>query len=103
MRGLGVGETEAADAILLIARLAQLREEAGGGALRGGGRVVELVGEVRGQLAQGGQLLRLLLHARDLAYAVKQYRDAALGHRGDRGEHLGEGVLVDIETPDGAN
>ena len=88
-----------AEAILLVAVLAQLAEEAGGGALRGGGGVVELVREIGGEFAEGGELFRLLLHARDLADAVEQDGDAALRHGGDGGEHLGKERLVDVERP----
>ncbi len=102
-RRLGVGETEVAETILLVAVLAQLGEEAGGGALGGGGGVVELVGEVGGELAEGGELLGLLLHAGDLADAVEQGGDAALRHRRDGGEHLGEEGLVEVERPGGAD
>ena len=85
---LGVGETEVAEAVFEVAVLAQFGEEAGGGALGGGGWVVELVGEVAGELAEGGELFGLLLHAGDLADAVEQGGDAALRHGRDGGEHV---------------
>ena len=85
--------------MLLVAEVAQLAEEAGGGALGGGGGVVELVGEVGGELAEGGEFFRLQLHAGDFADAVEQDGDAALRHGGDGGEHLRELGFGDVERP----
>ena len=96
-----VGETEVAEAIFLLAVLAQLAEEAGGAALSGGGGIVELVAEVGGELAERVEFFRLLLDAGDLADAVKQNRDTALGHRRDGSEHLGKEGIGDVERPDG--
>ena len=99
LRCLRIGQTEIAETILLVAVLAQLGEEAGGGALGRGGWIVQLVREVCGELAQGGELLGLLLHAGYFAGAVQQHGDAALRHRRDCSQHLGEDALVNIETP----
>ena len=65
-------------------------DQAGGGALRGGGGIVELMGQVAGQLAQGGELFSLLLDARDFADAVEQRGNDALGHGGNGLKHLRE-------------
>ena len=85
--------------LLLVAEVAQFPEEAGGGALGGRGGVVELMGEVGGELAERGELLGLHLHAGDFADTVEQDGDAALSHRGNRGEHVGELLFGDVERP----
>src|SRR5438874_1590627 len=59
--------------------------------------------EVGGELAEGSDLFRLHLHARDLAHAAEQNGDAALSHRGDGLEHVWELLFGDIEHPDFAN
>jgi hypothetical protein len=61
------------------------------------------VGEVGGELAEGGELLGLHLDAGDLADAIEQDGDAALAHGGDGGEHLREFFLGDVERPDVAD
>ena len=61
------------------------------------------MGEIRGELAESVEFFGLLLNARDFADAIKQHRDAALGHGRNRGEHLGEESVGDIERPDGAD
>ncbi len=98
-----VREAEIAEPVLLFAVFAELAEEAGGGALGGGGGVVELVREICGEFAEGGQLFGLLLHARDFAYAVEEGGDAALTHGRDGAEHLGEAIFVYVQCPGGAN
>ena len=81
--------------------VAEVGEDAGGGALGRRGRVVELVGEIAGEFAEGERFLRLLVHAGEVADAVEEERDATLpdGRNGD--EHCREEVLVDVEYPDG--
>ena len=49
--------------------------------------------EVGGELAERGELFGLLLHAGDLADAVKQDGDAALAHGGDGEEQSGEATF----------
>ncbi len=71
-------EAEVDELEAVVAVGAQLGDEAGGGALRGRGGIVELVGQVAGQLAERGELFRLLLDAGDFAHAVKQRGDDAL-------------------------
>jgi hypothetical protein len=58
------------------------------------------VGQVAGQLAQGGELFRLLLDAGDLAHAVEQRGDHALGHGRDGLEHLRKQRFVNQQRPD---
>ena len=74
-------------------------DQAGGGALGGGGGIVELVGQVAGQLAQGGELFGLLLDAGHLAHAVEQRGDDALRHGRDGPEHLGNSDLWNGQRP----
>ena len=94
-----LGEAEGAEGVAVLAVLAELAEEGGGGALGGGGGVVELVGEVAGEFAEGGEFFCLLLHAGDFADAIEQGGDAALRHGGDGLEHGGEERLMDGEGP----
>ena len=100
--GLLFGEAEGAELVLLVSVLAELSVEGGGGALGGGCGVVELMGEVSGELAEGGELLGLLLHAGDFADAVEEDVDAALAHGRDGCEHVVEKRFVDVEDPDGS-
>src|ERR1700733_5864567 len=95
-----LGKTEIAEAIFLFTVLAQFAEEAGGAALGRGGRVVQLMAEVRGEFAEGVEFFRLLLNAGDLADPIEQHGDAALAHGGDGGEHLGEQSVGNVERPD---
>ena len=80
---------------------AQRSQQAGGGALCGGGGIVELVRQIAGELAEGGKLFRLLLDARDLADAVEERGDDSLGHGGNGREHLREERAVDEQRPHG--
>ena len=68
-----------------------------------GGRVIELVGEIGGKLAERGELFCLELHAGELADSVQQDGDATLAHGGDGGQQLGEAGFGDVDGPDGAN
>uniref|UniRef100_E6QI92 Uncharacterized protein n=1 Tax=mine drainage metagenome TaxID=410659 RepID=E6QI92_9ZZZZ len=94
------GEAEGDETIARIAVAAQLGEDAAGGALRGGGWVVQLVGEIAGELAEGGEFFALLLDASDLADAVEEGVDGALAERGDGLHHLREHGFVEQERPD---
>ena len=85
------------EAVLAVG--AERADQAGGGALRGRGGVVELVGQVAGQLAEGGKLFSLLLDAGDFAHAVEQGGDDALGHGGDGLEHLRKDELGESAAP----
>ena len=58
------------------------------------------MGQIAGELAEGGELFGLLLDAGHLAHAVKQSGDDALGHGGNGREHLGEFLLHDEQGPD---
>ncbi len=58
------------------------------------------MGEVGGELAEGGQLFGLHLNAGDFADAVEQDGDAALRHGRDGGQHLGKQFSGDVERPD---
>jgi hypothetical protein len=60
----------------------QLGQDAAGGALRGGRWIVQLVGEVAGELAEGGEFFALLLDAGDFADAVEESGDDALAIEG---------------------
>jgi hypothetical protein len=80
---------------------AQCGEQAGRGALRGRGGIVELVRQIAGQLGPGRELLRLLLDAGDLAHAVEQRGDHALRHGGDGRQHLRKKRAVNQQRPDG--
>ena len=77
------GEAEVDELEAVFAVGAELHDEAGGGALGGGCGIVELVGQIAGELAEGGELFSLLLDAGDFAHAVKQGGDDALGHGGN--------------------
>ncbi len=89
-----VGEAEVDELEAVFAIGAQLHDEAGGGALRGGGGVVELVGQIAGELAESGELFSLLLDAGDFADAIEQRGDDALRHGGNGLEHLREDVSL---------
>ena len=82
---------------------AEFLYQAGSGALRGRGGIVELVGEIAGKLAQRTKFFRLLLNARDFADAVKERGDNPLGHGRNGFEHRREVGVVDGEGPDGGN
>jgi hypothetical protein len=97
------GEAEIAEAVLVIAVLAELAEERGCGSLGGGGGVIEFVGEIGSEFAEGGEFFGLLLHAGDLADAVEQDGDAALSHGGDGSEHVGEELFREGESPCGTD
>ncbi len=58
------------------------------------------MGQVAGQLAEGGELFGLLLDACDLADAVNEGGNHALGHGGNGLEHLGEQRLVNEQRRD---
>src|SRR5690348_14444153 len=82
--GLFRGETKRPQSVLLVPVTAQFAEKTGGGALRCRSRIVEFVRKIARKFAQRRKLFRLLFHARYLAYAIEQHRDAALSHRWDR-------------------
>ena len=85
------------EAVLAVG--AQFSDQARGGALGRGGRIVQLVSQVAGQLAQGGELLGLLLDAGHLADPVEEHRDHPLGHGGDGLEHLREERFGNEQRP----
>jgi hypothetical protein len=91
-------EVDELEAVLAVR--AEGFRQAGGSALGGGGRVVELVGKVSGELAERGEFLGLLLDAGYLAYAVEQCGDHALGHGGDGLKHLREVGFGVEQRPD---
>ena len=69
---LFLSEAEIDELEAVVAIGGECAGQAGGGALRGGGGVVELVGKVAGELAQGGELFSLLLDAGDFADTVEE-------------------------------
>ena len=95
------GKAARPEVILSVSIFAQLSEEGRSRALGGRGRIVQFMGQVRRKLAQSGQLLGLLLHARDLTHTVQQRADAALAHGGDRLQHLRKERLGDVQHPHG--
>src|SRR5260370_21348962 len=97
-----VGLEASAEAVCGVVGLREFGGEAGGGALGGGGRIIELVREIGGELAEGEELFGLLVHAGEVADAIEQEGDAALADGGDGEEHRGEEILMDVEYPDGA-
>src|SRR5260370_8196198 len=100
---LFVGLEESAEAVFGLVGVAEFGGEAGGGALGGGGRIIELVREIGGELAEGEELFGLLVHAREVADAIEQEGDAALADGGDDEEHRGEEILMNVGHPAGAN
>ncbi len=92
-------ETKAAETELLVSVDMQLIEQAGCGALRCRGRIVHLMREIAGELAECVELFGLLLQAGDFAHAVEQDGDAALRHRGNGSQHLREDGLWKVESP----
>ena len=78
-------------------------EEAGSGALRGGGWVVELVREIGGELAKRVELFRLLFHTRDFADSIHHRRDDTLRHGRDGSKHRREEALVNLKRPAGSD
>ncbi len=95
-----VVEAQTAEHEFLMAVGLEFLDEAGGRALRRRGGIVQLVGQVAGQLAQSIQLLGLLLQAGHLADAIEQDGDAALRHGGDGRQHLGKHFAIDLQAPD---
>jgi hypothetical protein len=83
-------ETEAAETEALAAEGLQLLQHPRGGALRGGGGIIELMREIAGEFTQRVELLRLLLHARNLPRTIEQDADDALRHGRDLGQHAWE-------------
>ena len=69
--------------------------------MRGGGGIVELMGQVARELAEGGELFSLLLDAGDFANPVEEGGNDALGHGGNGLKHLREEGLGDEERPEG--
>jgi len=57
------------------------------------------MGEIRRQLAQRDQLLRLLIGAGEVSRSIEQDPHAALGHGRDREQHFRKEVLVNIQHP----
>ncbi len=91
-------EVDELEAVLAVG--AQLCYQAGRSPLCRRGWIVQFVGQIAGQLAQCGQFLSLLLHARHLAYPVQQRGDDALAHRWNHPQHLRKQRLVDQDRPD---
>ncbi len=100
---LFVGVKEPSEAVFGLVGDAKFGGEAGGGALGGGGRVVELVREIGSELTEGDELFGLLVHAGEVADAIQEQSDAALADGWDGAEHLGKEILMDVEHPDGAD
>ncbi len=94
------GEAEVDELEAVFAVGCERAGEAGGGALRGGGRVVEFVGQVAGEFTERGELFSLLLDAGYFAHAVEQRGDYALGHGRDGLKHLRKDGLGNDERPD---
>src|SRR5580698_7523775 len=74
---LFLGQAQFNEAKAAVADGLQLGEDAAGGALGGRGGVVQLVGKVAGEFAEGSQLLALLLNTGDFADAIEQGGDDA--------------------------
>ena len=73
--------------------------QAGGGTLRGGSGIVELVREIASQFAQGSELFSLLLDAGDFAHAIEEGGDDALRHGGNGREHRRKLGFIDKQRP----
>ncbi len=94
-----LGEAEADESVAAFVDGAQLGKDATCGSLGGRGRVIELVGEVGGELAQCAEFFALLLDAGNFANAVEEGGDDALAEGGDGGQHLRKYGFVKDEAP----
>ena len=75
--------TAGAEQVFLIAVVAQLGKERSSRTLGGRSRIIQLMRQVGRELPQRGELLSLLLHARNLTHPVQQGADTALTHGRD--------------------
>src|SRR6476646_7622646 len=70
-----------------------------GGTARGRGRIIELVGETGREFAEGGELLMLLLRARNAADAVREQTHEAAGkfrHSAEKFRELADGKCKEM-------
>lgn len=91
---------EAAEAVLFFVGTAEFGGEADGGALGSRGGIVELVGEVGGELSECEKLFGLLVHTGEVAGAIEEESYNALTDGWDGLQHRGKEILMEIENPE---